>query len=338
MTHTPLTDPDDNDPAAGRVTDATADALDALLNRIAQSPGSPASRTGRGNDGPDAWLDANASDEDLLVATRAFHRRFSAAEARSPGASGPSPHLWEQIMQQSPTPAYAGQRTAATGQTIPPSRGGGLAAPRRARSRFAPRSLTVLSNATLALLLILTALGGWRAWDTMRGTGTADPEPTATGWAMIPATPDDAAPAVETPEPAFDCDFSRDIPIFHQVNESPVDGTALVLTIGGDLLLSCPEEPEPIVLASGVTAGQVGPPGYPGLVTFSTPETGTTPAFVTYLNIFTGASVRAGLSQEGMRMPSLPNEESPWLVANSYDTPGTWEITDLRTMESRTLN
>src|SRR5690606_41937967 len=51
------------------------------------------------------------------------------------------------------------------------------------------------------------------------------PEPTTSARAMIPATPEDAVPALDTPEPAYACDFSRDIPIFQQVTASPIAGT-----------------------------------------------------------------------------------------------------------------
>lgn len=239
-------------------------------------------------------------------------------------------------MSQTPTPAFAGTRTSAAGQAIPSSRETRHAAPQQ--RRIASRPITAFANATLALVLILAVFGGWRAWDTLRNTGSPPPATSVPGMAMLPATPDDAVAAVEPTEPAYACDFSRDIPIFQQVDESPVDGTTLVLTAGGDLLLTCPEELEPIILATEVNAGQVGPAGYPGLVSFWTPQDGTTSGFITYVSIFNGASIKAGIPPESLTMPNSPSGDSPWLVTNSFDNPGIWEITDLRTMQTRIMD
>jgi hypothetical protein len=385
-------EPDDFRPEPG--ADASADALDALLNEIAQDEGFSRTRPGARQQRPHPRTDANAqpAPDDLSAATRAFHRRFEEEERHDPGASALDPILWEQIMAttapNAPSPrlfATAASPVIPTSHVIPSEVEGSLrrsepaASVPESDSSFVgmthevgmakgemahvatppkiPRKLGMtkggrrsgppvpiwrgFANATLALVIVLAGVATWLVYDRIDGGGgTEDPPATVPGMADAPHTPeatDAVAPAV-IPSLAYACDFSRDIPIFQQVDESPVEGTALLVTTGGDLVLTCPEEPAPIVLGSGVNEGQVGPAGYPGLVSSFTPPTDAEAGAITYLNVFTGKSVKAGIPPEGaMAFGTDADGASPWLVTNSFDNPGVWVITDLRSMESRTF-
>jgi hypothetical protein len=326
-----------DDPAPVRGADAQADALDALLNGIAHEYGSPASRTGRGSAGPNARSDRNAAAGDVLDSARAFHRRFAAAEARSPGAAGPDPQLWEQIMASTSPPAARVARTH--GAVSRSSRSVATPVSRRPLPRLVSHSWQAFGNATLALLVILAGFGLWRVYDDFNG-GTPQPEATVPGLAMQPGPPDGNGVSVgtpaATPTPTFACDLSADIPIFPDVDTSPIDGAALLLTTAGDLILTCPEEPEPIVLATGLAL--VGPAGWPGIVGTSTglPEDG---AFqLAFIDIATGESIDVGFSERMHQYTSIGTFESPWLVRPSADDPAQWAITDFRTMQSRLLS
>jgi hypothetical protein len=190
------------------------------------------------------------------------------------------------------------------------------------------------ANATLAVVIVLAGFATWLVYDRIDGSSTDDPPATVPGLADAPHTPeatDVAEPAV-IPSLAYACDFSRDIPIFPQVDESPVEGTALLLTTGGDLVLSCPEEPEPIVLTSGVT--QVSPMHWPGIVSvLGAGPPGTQP--MTVVNVMSGGMVDVGIPPESMTDPWTQPTDTPWLVAPAAGAPGEWTITDLRNMNSR---
>jgi hypothetical protein len=191
------------------------------------------------------------------------------------------------------------------------------------------------ANATLALVIVLAGFATWLVYDRIDGGGgSGDPPATVPGLADAPRTPEatDAVEAAVIPPLAYACDFSRDIPIFQQVDESPVEGTALLVTSGGDLVLSCPEEPDPIVLTSGVN--QVSPLYWPGIVSvLGTGAPGTQP--MTIVNVMAGGMVDVGIPPESMTDPWTQPTDTPWLVAPAAGNPGDWTITDLRNMNSR---
>lgn len=344
---TPNGTQDHHDPSAGRGADAfdDADALDTLLNGIAQGNEVP---TPRSADGPDFGSDDGTTGERaaLHAAARRFHRRFEAAAARDPGGAALDPQLWETIMtastattaRPSPSPSVPAnpwrsgatpiRATAASRRALPQ-------AARRTPGRWAP-----LANATLALVILLAGFGIWRAYDGLNGTGSGELEATVPGLAMQPATPAPTelaavlAPPIATPSPSSACDFNADIPIVPGVDESPVEGTALLVTTGGDLVLACAEEPAPIVLASGI--GQAGPGGWPGVVHTSA-GAGTDDFEASYVNIVTGLSLAVGFREGAQIFGTSDLVDSPWLVAPSVADPEQWQVTDLRTMESRML-
>jgi len=318
-----------------------ADALDALLNEIAQGNGSPNPRSGHGHQRPDVRTDTGGADA-LHTATRAFHRRVEAAQHRDPGSMALAPHLWEQIMTSTTQQTKEAQgslwRDAARNTLSPgiPGQSRNHATTRRPIQRWAP-----VANATLALLILLAGFGIWRVYDGLNGSGPADPEGTTPGVAMQLATPEPTelpaiqAPPVATPAPITACDFSADIPIFPDGDASPIDATALLLTTGGELVLSCPEEPEPVVLASGID--QAGPGGWPGVVHTSTGGATAGDLRQSYVNIVTGESVPVGFREDAQTFGPNDLLDSPWLVAPSAADPAQWEVTDLRTMDSRML-
>ncbi|MDQ3653600.1 MAG: hypothetical protein M3457_00790 [Chloroflexota bacterium] len=337
--------PHDDDLQPERWADApssAADALDALLNEIAQGNGSPNPRSGHGHQRPDVRTDTGGADA-LHAATRAFHRRVEAAQHRDPGSAALDPHLWEQIMTsttQQARNAQGGLWRDATRNTLSPGIPGhsrNHAPPRRPAQRWAP-----VANATLALLILLAGFGIWRVYDGLNGSGPADPEPVTPGIAMQPATPEATeipaveAPPAAAPAPISACDFSRDIPIFPGVDQSPVDGTALLVTTDGELVLTCLEEPIGVVLAYRVH--QASPMHWPGTV-FTLSGGGDpveqTPSVV---NIMTGESIEIGIQPESMQYQLQYDTATPWLVAPAEENPSDWAITDLRTMESRLLS
>ncbi|MEJ7900851.1 MAG: hypothetical protein WKF63_03345 [Thermomicrobiales bacterium] len=340
----PNGDAHDTDPQPERWADAStsdADALDALLNGIAQGNGFPNTRSSSGR-GPDVRTD----DGDAVLQTaRRFHDRFEAAEVRDPGSSALDPHLWETIMTATMNPVPQSKQAHgrlwrdATRKAVPP---GAATTPRshQAVDRRSAQGWSGFANATLAVVILLAGFGVWRVYDGMNASGPADPEGTVPGLAMQPATPEPTelpavvAPPVSTPAPSSACDFRADIPIFPGVDESPVEGTALLLTTTGELLLVCPEEPDPIVLASGIE--QAGSGGWPGVVHASA-GAGTSAFQAHYVNLVSGQVVEIGPYGSGQTLGTDDLIDSPWLVAPSAADPDQWQVTDLRTMESRLL-
>lgn len=343
----------DNDLRPERRADASAteaDALDALLNEIAQGNGSPNPRSRSGQDHgherqrPDVRTETGAANS-LPAAARAFHRRIETAESRDPGFVALDPHLWETIMTASSTAATGAEpargalrRTAAQPARVspPPTRSRTHLPDPRQPGRWAP-----VANATLALIILLAGFGVWRAYDGLYDSGPTDPARRIAGLAAQPGTPGSpepteppvvAAPPVATPAPITACDFGADIPIFPGVDASPIDGTALLLTTTGDLVLACPEEPDPTVLASGIDYAS--PMNWPGIVSLvGKGPRGSEP--ISILNVITGERVEIGVPPDSVRYGWTQPEGSPWLVAPSNEVTGDWNITDLRTMESR---
>ncbi len=337
--------PHDDDLQPERWADAPssdADALDALLNEIAQGNGIPNLRSGHSHQRPDIRTDAGGADA-LHAATRAFHRRFEAAQHRDPGSTALDPYLWEQIVTATTQQAWRAQgslwRDAARNALSPgiPSQSRNHVTTRRPIQRWAP-----VANATLALVILLAGFGVWRVYDGLNGSGPADPEPMTPGIAMQPASPEATelpaveAPLADTPAPITACDFSADIPLFPDVDESPIDGTALLLTTSGDLALTCPEEPEPIVLASGID--HASPLGWPGAVFTLSGGDDLAAQVPSVVNVINGESIEIGIQPEGVQYQLKYDIASPWLVAPAARNPDDWAITDLRTMESRLLS
>src|SRR5699024_8999492 len=67
-------------------------------------------------------------------------------------------------------------------------------------------------------------------------------------------------PIISTPAATADtgnaapaCDFSQSVPIYSGRDETPSDETAVSVTSDGDLILTCPEESQPVILARNVT-------------------------------------------------------------------------------------
>jgi hypothetical protein len=357
--HFPNEHPHDDDLQLEHGADASisdADALDTLLNEIAQEDGSPNTRSGHGHERPDVRIEDNGHVSDagtLHAATRSFHHRFAAAQAGDPGAAALDPHLWETIMTSttpnapSPHPFVTAAASVSPAASVIPTKEESCST--RTARRKVPRMLGMtgksrgpftrpwqgLANATLALVIILAGFGIWRFYDGLNSTGTPEPTPTVPGLAMQPATPEateTVTAPVATPTPAYACDFTSDIPIFPKVDTSPIDGTALLVTTTGDLVLTCPEEPEPIVLTSGVT--QVSPLHWPGIVsTLGEGAPGAQP--MTVVNVMSGGMVDVGIPPESMTAPWTQPTDTPWLVAPAAGNPGEWTITDLRNMNSR---
>jgi hypothetical protein len=113
-------------------------------------------------------------------------------------------------------------------------------------------------------------------------------------------------------------------------------GTAVLVTTTGDLVLSCPEEPAPIVLLSGVE--QAAHTSWPGVVYTSSPYTQGEMPDVSYVSLITGESVGIGKWGNGSAGGTGEYVASSWLIHPADDESGRWAITDFRTMESRLLD
>ncbi len=340
--------PDDHglerEPRADAPNDA--DALDAWLNEIAQGSGFPGTRSGIGQHRPDARIDDHdATDADSLIETAArFHRRVEAAHAATPRAVAPDPQLWETIMERTSTPA-----AAATG-TIPQS------APQRMKQTPAPLTTTttrhramrrqhtwnMVANIGLVAAILLALFGTWRLAGTPGMPGGDDGSQPVSHMAMQPATPGGTpavtAPAVGTPTPATGCDLSEDIPIFNGVDKSAWDGTAVLLTTSGRVLLTCPEEPDGTVLMETSPHGSVGPLDWPGAVVI--PSYGEKPeeARTRVLSLTNGTVVEFGYPTDDAQRGTEGARNSPWLVGPAPEDTADEQILDLRTMQTRLLS
>lgn len=323
---------DDLPPQRGaKGTTPEPDALDAVLNEVTQGNRPPTARPGTRHHTPNG---RPSPASDLPGFAREFHQRAAATEAANPAGSALDPHLWERIMVTTTPNSTA---TTAPPRTARPSSHIGSAG----RALPPGRSLRgIFANATLALLVILAGLGIWQVYDGLdRSTPPTTPDGSVPGLAMQPATPEatETPPAITIPDPAYACDFSADMPIISQVDESPVEGTAVLLTTTGDLILTCPEEPEPIILASDI--GQAAPTSWPGIVYTATPlAEGTVQTEATYVNILTGKTVTIGIPQSESTQGINLSPSSPLLVHPMANTPEQWAVTDLRTMETRNLS
>lgn len=200
----------------------------------------------------------------------------------------------------------------------------------------------MVANIGLIVAILFAGFGVWRYYGEPGLPGGSDDPPTVPGVAMQPSTPEPTEapevvmPPVATPQPTTDCDFSQDIPLFQYVESSPTDGTALLLTPDGDLVLTCPEEQEDTTLATGVAGA--GPREWPGIVGiyYEAEQPQVQPLAV--LNLLTGEIVDIGVDPESVQYQDQTPAGSPWLVAPDYEDPGQWQVTDLRTMESRLVS
>lgn len=340
-------DPHDSDDLRREpTTDAPndADALDTLLNEIASSTGTPGTRHHEPN--------ARSGDASSVMATAAaFHRRIETAQGHDARAAGPDSQLWETIMERSGAPsATPGATTTARPRVAQPVTKRAKPA-RRSRPVARKQHLwNMVANLGLVAAILLMAFGAWRIAGSPGLPGDSDGGGSlpAGQFAMQPATPGGTPeatgeepaviPPVATPTPTTACDFSRDIPIFERVDESPWDGTAVLLTTTGDIVLTCPEEPEGTVLATTSKYGNVAPTWWPGTVLV--PSFGEKPEEATtrVVNLFSGEVVEFGVGVENLDLGTQNPMESPWLVGPAPGNTDDVQILDLRTMETRLLS
>lgn len=335
------------------VSSREADALDARLNEVSHSTGRA---TAWSRFGPKrrSRMRETASVPDFA---QAFHQRVDRAEAADAGFSGLDPTLWEQIMASTGASGAVTTPSAPNRPTAQPVRGGTRPAARPPANR---PFWTGFANATLAVVLLLAVFGVWRVYDRSQDSPPPTepqalafqpdetPDATQSGASPTQAAPGDIPPTVENPlnptvepaaiaESAFTCDFSSDMPIFQQVDVSPVPGTALLVTTSGDLVLTCPEEPNPVVLLNDV--GQAWPLEWPGIVrTVGLNDEGLVPA--TYVNILTGDQVTLAPTAPNESSTTAPNDgRAPWVVMPvSGGVSGEVTLLDLRTLESSGLS
>lgn len=342
-------------------TDATrddADALDAWLNEMVRNDGFPNTRRGNGHDRPPVRTDDHdgRNDAGSLTATAAsFHRRIEAVQSRDLRASSPDPRLWETIMDRTSTPvpatAAATMAPANAWRATKPSQDQPGSVPRRAGSPQAGRARrqqvwNMVANVGLIIAIVLAGFGVWRLSGEPGLPGGAGDQPTVPGFAMLSSmldatpgateAPAVSAPPVATPQPTTDCDFSSDIPIFTGVESPPTEGTALMLSPDGDVVLSCPEEPADTTLATGVAT--VWPGEWPGIVGVDYDADKPQDRQPAFINLLTGDIVDIGVDPEAMQVLHRQPSDSPWLISADHEDPTRWRMTDLRTMESRLVS
>jgi hypothetical protein len=314
------------------VSTPEADALDARLNEISQSQGRATAWFRRGPQRRSRIREA----ADVPDFAQAFHQRVERQEAADAGFAALDPTLWEQIMASTTSPGLTPSRPALTANpsAIP------QAARISTRATSPRRFLTGFTNATLAVIVLLMAFGAWRIYDGERPVPPPTPDQPHSLAFQPEATPETIAAVPEdisTPEPAFACDFTRDIPILLEVNESPVDATIVLLTRSGDVILTCPEEPEPIVLASDM--GNVAPTQWPGVVMTQAMnyEVGVTP--LTYINLLTGEQVEIVPTYSQPSHMAWTGGRSQWaLQVSGTEETGDVSVVDLKTFDTRLLS
>jgi hypothetical protein len=147
--------------------------------------------------------------------------------------------MWEDIMQSAAAPAA---RPAIGRHSAP--------APRRA-TPLIRMGWSGMANAALALLVVIAGFGAWRVFVGDIGSGGNGPTPSEGRYAQAPMTPVPLA-TEDAQEAVTACDFSRSVPIYSGLTSSPVASTVLYITPSGDLTLSCPDEPESMVLSRNV--------------------------------------------------------------------------------------
>lgn len=160
--------------------------------------------------------------------------------------------------------------------------------PRAARPRR--MQWTPLASIAAAVLVIIASFGVWFT----SGNESTPPPP------VEPRHVAGLAPGelqqIATPKSTYACDFTQDMPIVSTNEALPVEGTHLVWEEGGDLILRCDEEPEDIILASGIN--QAGPvENMPGIATFYKLEDGSTDlmnGYSVFINITNGESYTTG--------------------------------------------
>ncbi len=340
---------DDHDLRQDTTTDAPddADALDALLNEIASGSGTPGPR----HDAPNARTDDAAS---VLDTAAAFHRQVETAQGRDSRAAGPDPQLWETIMARTASP------TVPMPGTLPRAsspyghvHNADLSRKRSATQR--QNRWNMVANLGLVAAILLMAFGVWRIAGSpgLPGNGDGNGSLPSGHFAMQPATPGGTPeatgeapaviPPVATPTPTTPCDLSNDIPIINGTDSLQWPGTTVVLTSTGEVVLTCPEEPEGEVLAT--TAGQtsVAPVGWPqewpGAVTVLDKLDDPVSSRTRVVSLITGDIVDFG-SGRSESEASGPQQApgSPWVVGRAPGDTADVQILDLRTMQTRLLS
>lgn len=220
--------------------------------------------------------------------TNDLERTFLHVQTAMQGESGAIPpnlkqSTWENVMS---TLALAPERPVSNrtrrqqGSTSPPR----MAARRRMQ-------WTPMASVAAAVLVVLASVGIW----TAATYESPNPPPEARQVAGIAPVPGEAL-QLATPAPKYACDFSQDMPILPADEQLPIDGTFLVWQEGGDLTLHCDEEPENIVLASGIN--QAGPvENIPGIATVFMLEEGATDlstGYSVFINVTNGESFTTG--------------------------------------------
>lgn len=173
--------------------------------------------------------------------------------------------------------------------------------------------------AALALMLAL-AVGGFVTTQQRGETPPADIPPVVLG--LAGQTPDSATPMAHTT-----CAFSGDIPLFAGIDESPIDGPSVILSLDQHLTLVC--DGEETILAEGVMMAT--PSQTPYVLQAFTAE-------ATHLiNIATGEQLTIphdlDRSQQSIGITMIGN----WALLPSSQDPQAASVYDLRTFKEYPL-
>lgn len=188
-----------------------------------------------------------------------------------------------------------------------------------------------IANAAVVVLLILAGFGSWRVFEGGMIGGGDGPVPAVRHHAQAPLA------TAEPGKAPLACDFSEEVPVYNGVDEPPVDGTVLYVTTSHELMLRCDEEPEDILLADNVDF--VTATHWPGVINVGIGVGEVEPETV-FLNVLTSERVtysrgNSPMTQQGTMYATM---RSPYFVSALPEDPGAWALTDLRSMETRSLD
>lgn len=189
-----------------------------------------------------------------------------------------------------------------------------------------------VANVALALVLLLAGFGAFRAFagelpfGGSNGPGADNGNAAYAQLATLPA-------ATAEPENASTaCVFSESVPIYSGVDSPPVDGTVLYTTSSGDLTLTCPDEPQPIVLSH--TVAMASATNAPGVVQIQIPNGTTTD--VVMMNVMTREWIQLNPGTFSSYLGDA-NMGGALQIFPVVGSPDAWSLLNLETMQSATL-
>lgn len=172
---------------------------------------------------------------------------------------------------------------------------------KRAPKHLSSRSWWPVAGMVAAAALVFALIGA--LFQTMGPLRTSD-DP----FASVPPV----VMGVASPNTGADCDTSKDYPVFQAANTSPMDGTALIATLDGDLKFTCNGTEETLLTGVRMVHSSYGPPNTILVDVVS---------HFTILNVATGESLDfpEGVGLDHLLGQNRPRLTESWFVAPSSD-------------------